>query len=57
MRSCQWTLRVQLIPVFTLDESYILCLDANGAVITTADSPPVIDTGLSDADHDFEMEF
>ncbi len=51
------TLRVQLIPVFTLEEIYILCFDANGNIITTADSPPVINTGLSDADYDFEWSY
>ena len=50
-------LRVELLPEINLEDNYILCLDASGAVIATADSPPVIDTGLSDADHDFEWSY
>jgi gliding motility-associated-like protein len=47
------TLRVQPIPVFELDESYTVCLDSDGNVIVNGNSPPVIDTGLSDADFTF----
>ncbi len=53
----QVTLRVQPIPEVTLEESYTICVDTSGNVINTADSPPVIETGLSDADFDFEWSF
>ncbi|RZV69292.1 MAG: T9SS type B sorting domain-containing protein, partial [Flavobacteriaceae bacterium] len=51
------TLRVQPIPVFSLNENYVICLDGDGNVIVNGNSPPVIDTGLSDADFTFEWSY
>src|SRR5690606_38892969 len=45
------TLRVELLPVFDLLDSYTLCVGTNG---TEAIGLPVLDTGLSAADHTFE---
>ncbi len=50
-------LKVNQLPVITLDESYRLCVDQNGLPIASeegAASPPVIDTGLDDALYSFE---
>ncbi|WP_179345557.1 T9SS type B sorting domain-containing protein [Winogradskyella ursingii] len=46
------TLQVNLLPIFELEDRYILCLSSNGT--EAVDIPPVIDTGLSDTDYDFE---
>jgi gliding motility-associated-like protein len=45
------TLQVDLLPIFDLEDSYILCLDTNGTEVV---NPPVLDTGLSEADYSFE---
>ncbi len=47
------TLQVNLLPIFDIEDNYILCVDSAGGVVTTV-SPPVIDTGLDAADYDFE---
>ncbi|MDB9964834.1 T9SS type B sorting domain-containing protein [Flavobacteriaceae bacterium] len=50
-------LKVNQLPVITLEESYRLCVDQNGLPIASeegAASPPVIDTGLDDALYSFE---
>ncbi|SHH31052.1 T9SS type B sorting domain-containing protein [Winogradskyella jejuensis] len=46
------TLQVNLLPIFDLEEEYILCLSSNDEA--TVDVPPVLDTGLSDTDYAFE---
>jgi len=45
------TLQVDLLPIFDLDDEYILCVDSNGTEVV---GPPLLDTGLSDADYSFE---
>ena len=45
------TLEVSPLPVFALDESYILCVDTNGTEVL---SVPVIDTGLTGPDYEFQ---
>jgi len=45
------TLQVDLLPIFDLDDEYILCIDSNGTEVI---GPPLLDTGLSDTDYDFE---
>lgn len=45
-------LRVNPLPVFDLDETYILCTTTNGSEVVPV--PPVIDTGLSTTDFAFE---
>ena len=50
-------LKVDQLPVLTLEESYRLCVDANGLPIASEEgssSPPVIDTGLDVALYSFE---
>ncbi len=47
------SLRVELLPIFDIDDSYVLCTNSAGGVLTTV-SPPVIDTGLDIADYSFE---
>lgn len=47
-------LRVNLLPIFDLDPSYILCLNSNGTEVV---SSPVMDTGLSEADYSFEWSY
>ncbi|RZN81988.1 MAG: T9SS type B sorting domain-containing protein [Winogradskyella sp.] len=49
------TLQTNLLPIFDLDESYTLCLASNSEAVVPI--PPVIDTGLSDADYAFEWRF
>ncbi|NNK87257.1 MAG: T9SS type B sorting domain-containing protein [Flavobacteriaceae bacterium] len=44
------TLVVDPLPLFDLDERYILCVDTNGTEVI---SPPVLDTGLSGAEYSF----
>ncbi|WP_188375118.1 T9SS type B sorting domain-containing protein [Winogradskyella haliclonae] len=46
------TLQVNLLPIFDLDDEYILCLTSNNEAVV--DVPPVLDTGLSDTDYAFE---
>ncbi|MDC3260665.1 T9SS type B sorting domain-containing protein, partial [Winogradskyella sp.] len=41
-----------LLPIFDLDDEYILCLTSNNEAVV--DVPPILDTGLSDADYAFE---
>lgn len=45
------TLQVDLLPIFDLDDEYILCVDSNGTEVV---EPPILDTGLSDVEYDFE---
>ena len=45
------TLNVNLLPEFTLDNSYVICVNTNGTEII---GPPLIDTGLSTVDYTFE---
>ena len=46
------TLQVNLLPIFDLEDEYILCLTSNNEAVV--DVPPILDTGLSDADYAFE---
>ncbi|WP_299115087.1 T9SS type B sorting domain-containing protein [uncultured Winogradskyella sp.] len=46
------TLQVNLLPIFDLEDEYILCLTSNNEAVV--DVPPVLDTGLSDTDYAFE---
>ncbi len=46
------TLQVNLLPIFDLDDRYILCLSSNGT--EAIEIPTFIDTGLSDADYSFQ---
>ncbi|WP_111685615.1 T9SS type B sorting domain-containing protein, partial [Winogradskyella tangerina] len=48
------TLQVNPLPNFTLEESYILCVNTNGTEVL---APLVLDTGLSDVDYSFEWSF
>ena len=48
------TLSVNLLPEFTLDDNYIICINTNGTEII---GPPLIDTGLSTANYTFEWRF
>jgi gliding motility-associated-like protein len=45
------TLQVDLLPIFDLEDEYLLCLDTNGTEVVEL---PVLDTQLSDADYSFE---
>jgi len=45
------TLNVNLLPEFTLDNSYVICVNTNGTEVI---GPPLIDTGLSVLDYTFE---
>ncbi|RKE88079.1 T9SS type B sorting domain-containing protein, partial [Ichthyenterobacterium magnum] len=45
------TLQVNPLPVFNLDDSYILCVDTNGTEVLDV---PVLDTGLSTPTYTFE---
>ena len=45
------TLQVNLLPIFDLEDEYILCLSSNNEAVV--DVPLVLDTQLSDADYDF----
>jgi gliding motility-associated-like protein len=45
------TLQVDILPIFNLDNEYILCVETNGTEVV---NPPVLDTQLPDADYDFE---
>jgi gliding motility-associated-like protein len=45
------TLQVNPLPVFGLDESYILCVDTNGTEVLNV---PVLDTGLTGPDYEFQ---
>ena len=45
------TLQVDLLPIFDLDDEYLLCLDTNGTEVVDL---PVLDTQLSDTDYSFE---
>jgi len=44
-------LNVNLLPDFTLDNNYVICVNTNGTEII---GPPLIDTGLSVLDYTFE---
>ncbi|MCK0108857.1 T9SS type B sorting domain-containing protein [Flavobacteriaceae bacterium S0825] len=44
-------LNVNLLPVFALDDNYVICVNTNGTEII---GPPLIDTGLSVLDYTFE---
>jgi len=45
------TLQVDLLPIFDLDDEYLLCLNTNGTEVVEL---PILDTQLSDADYSFE---
>jgi len=45
------TLNVNLLPEFSLDNFYVLCVNNNGTEIV---APPFLDTGLSVLDYIFE---
>jgi len=45
------TLQVDLLPIFDLEDEYILCVDSNGTEVV---GPPLLDTQLSDTDYSFE---
>lgn len=45
------TLQVDLLPIFDLDDEYLLCLDTNGTEIVDL---PILDTQLSNTDYTFE---
>ncbi len=47
------TLEVLPLPIFTLDEEYILCVNLNG---TEEIAQPVLDTGLSETDYSFQWQ-
>jgi len=47
------TLEVLPIPVFDLDDDYILCVDTNGSEVSPT---PVLDTGLSETDYSFQWQ-
>ena len=47
----QLTLRVDLLPIFDLDDSYTLCVGTNGTEVL---GPPVLATGLPATGHTFE---
>ncbi|WP_299115083.1 T9SS type B sorting domain-containing protein [uncultured Winogradskyella sp.] len=49
------TLQTNLLPILNLDESYTLCLTSNNEAVVPI--PPVINTGLPDADYSFEWRF
>lgn len=44
-------LRVDLLPIFDLDDDYLLCLNTNGTEVVEL---PILDTELSNADYTFE---
>jgi gliding motility-associated-like protein len=48
------TLQVNPLPVFNIEMQYTLCLDVNGTEVI---NPPVIDTGLPEADYAFEWDY
>ena len=45
------TLEVNLLPEFSLDDNYVICVNTNG---TETIGPPLLDTGLSVADYTFQ---
>ena len=45
------TLRVELLPIFDLEDSYTLCVDTNGTEVI---APPFLDTGLPPTGYGFE---
>ena len=47
-------LEVNLLPIFDLEDSYLLCENTNGTEVV---GPPMMDTGLSSADYSFEWQF
>ncbi|WP_431137663.1 T9SS type B sorting domain-containing protein, partial [Psychroserpens mesophilus] len=48
------SLYVNPLPVFDLDETYILCVDTNGTEVLNV---PVLDTGLTTSGYEFEWSF
>ena len=46
------TLQVNLLPIFDLEDEYILCLTSNNEAVV--DVPPVLDTELPASDYSFE---
>ncbi|TCK68657.1 gliding motility-associated-like protein [Winogradskyella wandonensis] len=46
------TLQVNLLPIFDLDDEYILCFTSNNEAVVPV--PPILDTGLSATDYTFE---
>ena len=47
------TIEVDLLPVFDIDDSYVLCVNSPGGVETLV-PPPIIDTGLDSSEYIFE---
>ena len=47
------TIEVELLPIFDIDDNYVLCADSPGGVLTSV-APPLIDTGLDSTDYIFE---
>jgi gliding motility-associated-like protein len=45
------TLEVNLLPEFSLEDSYVICVNTNG---TETIGPPLLDTGLSAVDYTFQ---
>ncbi|MBL7561245.1 hypothetical protein JAO71_15745, partial [Olleya sp. YSTF-M6] len=45
------TLRVNPLPEFDLEDSYLLCINTNGSEVVSA---PIIDTGLDETQYTFE---
>lgn len=45
------TLQVNLLPIFDLDDEYLLCVNTNGSEVVDL---PVLETNLSEADYTFE---
>src|SRR5690606_36207002 len=48
----QLILRVELLPEFDIEDSYVICTNTNGTEVVQ--TPPVIDTGLNASDYSFE---
>ena len=46
------TLQVNLLPIFDLEDEYILCFSSSDEAVVPV--PPILDTGLSDTDYTFE---
>jgi gliding motility-associated-like protein len=48
------TLQVNLLPIFDLDDEYILCLSSNDSAVVSV--PPILDTALPATDYTFEWQ-
>ena len=49
--TAELTLQVNPLPMFDLEDEYLLCIDTNGTEVV---SPPILETNLSDVDYTFE---